>query len=252
MKRNAARADMVQRVARRLLGLLGALVLLVIPALAGDRALIEVIGYSRDSHYLAFEEFGIQDGSGFAYSTVYVIDLVEDNWVVGTPIRKLADKEETSLLEVRAEAREKAGETLATLGIDAPVQVLAMAADGAPDMDGQSLHFGLPGYGIGDVMGDYRLTLSTGEVQAMTPCNAWFGARAIGFSLAVADGDQTRLVHQDDTLPRSRGCPVNYRIYAVLAPWVDDPLPHAVALISIYAQGFEGPDRRFLAVPLGF
>ena len=252
MQRRGARVDMARRVARRLIGLIGALVMLVVPAWAGDRALIEIIGYSRDSHYLAFEEFGIQDGSGFAYSNVYVVDLSEDNWVVGTPIRKLADSEETPLLEVRKDARDKAGETLATLGIDAPAQVLSMAGDGAPDMDGQSLRFGLPGYGNDAVIGDYTLRLSTQDAQAMTPCNAWFGTSAIGFSLSVADGNETRMVHEDQTLPRSRGCPVSYRIYAVLAPWTDEPLPHAVALISIYAQGFEGPDRRFLAVPLGF
>ena len=45
------------------------------PALAGDRAVIDFIGYSADSRYFAFEEFGIQDGSGFPYSSIYIIDL---------------------------------------------------------------------------------------------------------------------------------------------------------------------------------
>ncbi len=46
--------------------LLGAAACAAVPTLAGDRALIDVIGYSDDLRYLAFEEFGVQDGSGFA------------------------------------------------------------------------------------------------------------------------------------------------------------------------------------------
>lgn len=251
MKRNAATRVSV-RLATAWASLLTGLMLAVSPAWAGDRALAEVIGYSSDSHYFAFEEFGIQDGSGFAYSNIYVIDLTEDNWVVGTPVRMLADDEKTSLTEVRTAARDKAGETLATLEIEAPVQVLAMVGDGAPDQTGESLRFGLPHSSDGTVEGDYLLSLETGETQAMTPCNAWFGARALGFTLSVEDKGAARVIHADETLPRSRGCPVGYRIYGVLAPWTDNPLPHAVALISVFAHGFEGPDRRFLAVPLAF
>lgn len=240
---------MVRRGANLLAGVFGILCLM---ALAGDRALIEVIGYSRDSHYLTFEEYGIQDGSGFAYSSIYVVDLSEDNWVVGTPIRQQADDETTPLTAARAEARTKADPALKTLGIDAPAQMLALIGDGVPDTTGESLHFGLPRFGPGDVDGDYTLTLTSKETAAMTPCVAWFGAEALGYRLRVREGDSEREVHLDDVLPRSRGCPVAYRLYGVLAPWVDDPLPHAVALISVYAQGFEGPDRRFIAVPLGF
>lgn len=250
MKRNAATRVSVRLAtvwASLLLGLLA-----VSPAWAGDRALAEVIGYSRDSHYFAFEEFGIQDGAGFAYSNIYVVDLVEDNWVVGTPVRILADDEQTPLTEVRAAAREKASETLKTLEIEAPVQVLAMPGDGTPDQSGDTLHFGLPRMSDGTVEGDYQLSLKTAETQAMTPCHAWFGARALGFTLSVAEAGATRVIHADETLPRSRGCPVSYRIYGVMAPWTEDPLPHAVALISVFAQGFEGPDRRFLVVPLAF
>lgn len=251
MKRNAATRVSV-RLATAGASLLAGLALAVSPVWAGDRALLEVIGYSSDSHYFAFEEFGIQDGSGFAYSNIYVVDLTEDNWVVGTPVRKQADDEKTPLTAVRADAVEKAGDILATLGIEAPAQVLAMVGDGAPDQTGETLRFGLPRYSDGTVDGDYLLSLKTAEAQAMTPCSAWFGAQALGFTLSVEDKGAVREVHADETLPRSRGCPVSYRIHAVLAPWTDDPLPHAVALISVFAHGFEGPDRRFVAVPLAF
>src|SRR4051794_32683848 len=62
-----------------------AFLLLVLPALAGDRAELNVLGYSQDFRYLAFEEFGIFDGSGGNYSRIFVVDLADDSWVKGTP-----------------------------------------------------------------------------------------------------------------------------------------------------------------------
>ncbi len=52
-----------------------------------------MIGYSEDGNYFAFEQFGIQDGSGFAFSDVFVIDLVNDKWTAGSPFEVEAEDE---------------------------------------------------------------------------------------------------------------------------------------------------------------
>ena len=54
-------------------------------ALAADAADRAIIGFSGDGRFFAFEEFGIQDGSGFPYANIYVIDLEKDRWVEGSP-----------------------------------------------------------------------------------------------------------------------------------------------------------------------
>src|SRR5690606_17298655 len=113
--------------------------LLAAPAAAADRALLDLIGYSDDAGFFAFEEFGIQDGSGFAYSSIYIVDLSEDEWVIGTPIRVQASTEETSLSQVRQEARDKAEGEIAALGIDRPAELVALVGDGAPGLDGANL-----------------------------------------------------------------------------------------------------------------
>ena len=46
------------------------------PAVAGDRAMIDFIGYSQDMRYFAYEEYGVSDGVGLAYSTIYIVDLI--------------------------------------------------------------------------------------------------------------------------------------------------------------------------------
>lgn len=235
----------------RLVASLMALLITALPALAGDRAGLDVIGYSGDGRYLAFEEFGVQDGSGLAYSSIYVIDLSTDSWVVGTPIRVEAEGEDKALGVVRADVHSQAAADIEGLGIDFPADIVALVGDGLPDTDGKSLRFGVPGYLPGSVMGEYELRLSSFAANAASPCKEWFSVDPLGYQLELVDGASAKLVHRDDALPRSRGCPTAYRLYGVVLPYMAQSIKDAVALISVYPGGFEGPDRRFLAVPLG-
>jgi predicted secreted protein len=246
MKPNEAWAGMARLVASAL-----AVLVLAGPALAGDRALVEVIGYSENGQYFAFEEFGIQDGSGFAYSSIYIIDLSTDSWVVGTPLREQADDEGVSLSQIRAEVQLQAAPDIEGFGIDVPAEYAALIGDGEPGNDGQTLRFGSPGYQPGDVSGDYELRLSTFPTTAVAPCAEWFSVDPMGYQLLIADKGSERLIHRDGALPRSRGCPVSYRLHGVVLPFNAGSISQAVALISVYPGGFEGPDRRFIAVPLG-
>ncbi|MFN4209226.1 MAG: DUF2259 domain-containing protein [Devosia sp.] len=246
MKPNAVTAGMA-RLGVSLLGLAA----LVGPAMAGDRALIDLIGYSTDARYFAFEEYGIQDGSGFAYSNIYVVDLAEDEWVVGTPVRVRGESEAMTLSVVRAEAQATAAEDLATLGIDRPAELVALVGDGAPGLDADRLRFGMPGYEPGAVRGDHELRLSSFPVTAAAPCTEWFGVDPLGYQLTLVNDEGSRQIHRDGDLPRSRGCPVTYRLHGVVLPFQADSVDDAVVLISVYPGSFEGPDRRFIAVPLG-
>lgn len=248
MAPNGVRAGMVRLAA----SLFGLLILLIAPVLAGDRAQLDLIGYSEDGSYFAFEEFGVRDGSGFAYSNIYIVDVVDDAWVVGTPIRVLSEDEQMPLAEIRAAAQAEAANYITMLGIAVPAEFVAMVGDGVPDTDGQTLTFGVPGYEVGEVIGRHSLRLTRFDTSSATPCREWFSSPPRGYQLIVADDAGTRVVHRDASLPRSRGCPVDYRLHGVVMPFADDPLGDAVAILSVYTFGFEGPDRRFIVVPLGF
>ncbi len=89
-------------------------------AAAGDYADLEILGFSPDGRSFAFEEYGVQDGSGFPYSNIYVIDTTSDHWVAGTPVRVLAQNEATPLQQARTEAGNKARPILAARQIGAP------------------------------------------------------------------------------------------------------------------------------------
>jgi predicted secreted protein len=244
MRRSAAKA-VTALLAASFMALWG----LAVPAKAGDRAQLDLIGYSEDGRYFAFEEYGIQDGSGFAYSSIYIIDLVKDAWVSGTPFSGQAEGEEIALVDTRAKVRGLAQAELDRLAITVAAEMVAMNGDGVPENDADALRFGAPGYLPGMVIGDYTLSVSTFAAPSPMPCKDWLENKPLGYELTLSGDGDTRVVHRDTNLPRSRGCPSGYRIYGVaMTPYVG--FASAVALVSLYRFGFEGPDRRFLAVPL--
>ena len=227
--------------------------LMAAPALAGDRAMIDIIGYSPDYRYFAFEEYGMQDGSGFPYSNIYVLDLPSDSWVKGTPVRVMIEDDSANSTE--ADARQKAWAEakpkLDELEVRESAEWIAMNGDGEPG-DGTSLTFGSPGYSFNDPQGSYMLTLETFPAEAGEDFCTGLVDVNLGFALTLDDNGTVRELHRDTgKLPASRGCPMAYRIHGVVARPASDGVHAGVAVISVFPYGFEGPDRRFIAVPLG-
>jgi predicted secreted protein len=238
----------------RLAASLVALLLLAVPALAGDRALIDFIGYSEDGKYFAFEEYGVQDGSGFVYSSIYVIDLVADKWTSGTPFKVQSGEDDFGddlpIAMVRAAARAKAADKLEEYNIEAPVEIVYLRGEGTGSDAGTSVTWSTPSCcGPGQVQDDsFTLRLDTQPITSSEDYCA--DMDPVGYRLTIEDANGTRTLHADgDTLPRTRGCTLDYRIYAVLQPFSYFEGPR-VAIIATYPLGFEGPDRRFLAVPI--
>ncbi|WP_082092605.1 DUF2259 domain-containing protein [Devosia epidermidihirudinis] len=256
MQQNAAATASAQPVIARLHRIcvlaLALVLALAAPTLAGDRASLNVLGYSEDGDYFAFEEFGIQDGSGFAYANIYLIDIARDQWVKGTPIKVQAETEERSLAAVRAEATELFAPLQAKHAIGEPADLLAVIGDGVADNDGSELAFGAIGYmGPGSTQGAYQLKLDTFDIPANANCQPFEGDPLRGFALSLTEDGKTVELHRDTTLPASRRCTVTYRLYGVAVPFPGWSIERGVAIISAYSYGFEGPDRRFLVVPLG-
>jgi hypothetical protein len=77
-------------------------------ASAGDVAEMRPIGFSPDGRFFALEQFGEQDGSGFAYAEIQVIDTETDSYVPGTPVSVLIRREEASVGEARRESLKQA------------------------------------------------------------------------------------------------------------------------------------------------
>ena len=100
-------------------------------ASAGDVAEMRPLGFSPDGKFFAFEQFGEQDGSGFAYAEIQVIDTKTDQYVPGTPVSVLISREEASIGEARRESLKQAKAILDERKIgDDPGYLVAMAPIG--------------------------------------------------------------------------------------------------------------------------
>jgi len=219
-----------------------------IPASAGDVAELEILGFSKDGGVFAFEEYGVQDGSGFPYANRYYIDTTDDSFLKGTPIRVRLDDEAATLDAARLQARQKgeaivsAAELTANRGITAgfnPVTELSadpfrMVVNPRPIFSpvDPPLEFRLDEIG----MNDTERCQSLGEIN---------GFRLL--RVEAKDGGQTHLLYEDKSIPQSRGCPNGYRIGAVQTFSLDSLSAYAL-LIAVRQYGFEGPDFRWIAV----
>ncbi len=219
-------------------------------ATAAERAQFEPVGYSADGRYFAFEQYGVQDGSGFAYSDLFVIDLDRDAWAAG-PFHEQAEDEQTALAAIRGASRQAAQPVLEALDISVPAVTIALNGDGEPGIDGLTLDFGVPGYSEpGHLFGTYQLALTIYVAPTAQDCVVYLGEPAKGFGLDLISEGVTQTIHHDASIPVSRGCPTTYRISAVVLPFGTHDISRGVALVSVYAFGFEGVDRRFVALPL--
>lgn len=244
--------SVVKAASVRLAASFGFLALAAAPTLAGDAANLALLGFSPDGRYFGYEEFGIQDGSGFPYSNIFILDVAEDKWVGGSPFRVRHDEESPTLAGVRTEAMAKAAGAFADLDITEPAVIEALNGDGEVGHDGTTLTFGARGFDMNPPPNPVKLKIETFASTSTVRCVEDFSFEPpVGFALTLeADGKTTEL-HRDTSVPASRNCTVAYRPYGIVAPvnwsWLGRT---PVAIISVFSHGFEGPDRRFIAVPV--
>ena len=239
--------------ALRLPALAIAAALLAGPTSAGDIASFRTIGFSSDGEIFAFEEFGVQDGSGFPYSNVYVLDLETDSYLPGTPFRVRLDNENATVAEARRQALGKAEGLIAGHKLsDNPGVTLAFNPVTEVDANPHQLRYRdfpvLPPVGEPD-------TLVLEEIQ-QKPDERCFGLveKMATFRLRIIEQDgkpSDRVIHEDQRLPASRACATGYRLAGIVAGTAADGSLVKVALVLVLSLGFEGSDGRWIAVPLG-
>ncbi|RUX45295.1 DUF2259 domain-containing protein, partial [Mesorhizobium sp. M4A.F.Ca.ET.050.02.1.1] len=178
----------------------------------------------------------------------YYIDTVTDSFLKGTPILVRLDDEAATLDAARLQARQKGeaivsqAELAASRGITAgfsPVTELSsdpfrMVVNPRPIFSpvDDPLEFRLDEIPMNDTEG----CQSQGEIN---------GFRLL--RIVAKDGGKTELLHEDKSIPKSRGCPNGYRIGAVQTFSMQGLSAYAV-LIAVRQYGFEGPDFRWIAV----
>ena len=227
-------------------------------SLAADAAERRILGFSPEGRYFAFEQYGVQDGSGFPYSEIFIIDLDNDRWLEGMPVRVRLEGESQSLANARDKAEAEARKFLKQTRIEDNGRVLATNPVNQRTEDARRLVFHSYYTSLGhleaiDESDEDVINLAVEDVVLPSPEGCPIGDTPLaGFVLKAKRGAQAlQEAHRDKSIPASRGCPLNYSLSdAVVYTSADGRIQRLVALVNIFSFGFEGADRRFIAVPL--
>lgn len=237
---------------RKAASALAACLLAASAATAGDFSTFQSLGFSPDGKVYAFEEFGVQDGSGFPYSNVYFIDTEKDAYLPGTPIRVRIDDEAADIAKARAQSSDKAGALIETHKVLSHPGVMAafnpMGEVGADRSRIEYLQHAIeptPGGSFALALEEIPLALSE-KCRDITP----EGGKGFRLKLVRRDGEAAdTVVHEDARVPDSRACPLSYQVSGALTFNPIDGDPVHVALVLVRSFGFEGSDGRWIAVP---
>lgn len=243
---------------------------MIAPVAASEAAHVNIMGFSEDGRYFVFEEFGLMAGSGAPFTNLYVIDLPANRWVPGTPLRHMigegaiTEGDEYQILgDIRSIAAEEASTLLDNLDVTIPASVVF--ARGVGDLAGTpplvTVRIPYSDRLLGEKpFTQFHLLLDVIPADDMLDTTAFEHCIAPpnGYRLTLLEpGIGARVLHEDQRVPRSRGCVRDYRLSHFLVPdWPscrpevcpDGPL--GVALISVFIEGFEGLSRRFIAAPV--
>lgn len=226
--------------------------LLASPGRAGDTAEIEIYGFSEHGDFFAFEQFGAQDGSGFPYSEIFVLDVIGDTWVKPSPFRRLDEVDETDgydenkvLNQTREHNRQAARSLLQAKGISGRGKTVAF--NPLTELTSNPYKM-IVAPRLPLLSGETSVELTLTEIPLQNAECAKFDVDTKGYRLTMVHNGVTRTLNDDTFVPKSRRCPFAYRIERFVTYYPDQAPPVFAILIQMESLGFEGPDRRYLAV----
>lgn len=218
-------------------------------SIAGDVSSLNIIGFTPDGGVFAFEDYGIQDGSGFPYSSRFYINTVTDGFLPNTPIRVRIDDESTDLATARAQARTQ-GEAVVPEATLAANPGFTAGFNAITEYSADPYRIVVnprPVFPPADRPLEFRLE----ELPLPSPADCQNFGDIAGFRLVRVNADpggQTALLHEDSSVPASRNCPQGYRIGGVQTFYPETGEPVFAVLIAVRSVGFEGPNYRWIAV----
>lgn len=230
-----------------------ALILAPATAFAGDAANRTLLGFSPDGALFAFMESGVQDGSGFPYANVYLVDVASDAWA--EPPVQVMLRDDGAVAEegqaVRA-AAEQAAPLLLRHDIFTPGRHLWSAPLAESSGDDPVEHGAWPASVAARFTNDRSgpFTLKLDEIDMPDGQCADYQADVQGFTLTLETIGVSQVIYTDTEIPESRGCALGYSLSDILeSPADSDGGRSLIVLVNVFRHGFEGWDRRFLAVP---
>ena len=217
----------------QILKIIFASLLFICLARAGDAANLELIGFSKDGRYLAFEQFGTTDGAGFPYSKFSVVEVSKNTLLEQT--EKMIERDGATVSQARTALRASSTVVQKRYGIVTGLQGRFIGiAPTAPNLGGQRSQFVANGKTY-----DLTLNSTSADVDSKT-CPDKTESR-LELTLTVAG--KSRTLQKDSSLPKSRACALSYQMRS--AHLLGGNL---AVFVEVQTPGFEGADVRWMVV----
>ncbi|MEP6432260.1 MAG: DUF2259 domain-containing protein, partial [Lentilitoribacter sp.] len=194
------------------------LLISTISATAGDFAEFRSLGFSKDGKVFGFEQFGVQDGSGFPYAERYFIDTATDRYIKGTPFRIRIEDENATLHQARQMAKDASQAIMNSYDIGVEhASILAFNPSTEKSADPYLITFQSFSYEP-NPNSPNELNLELIDLTPSKDCEN-ITPDAKGFKLVLSNDDSktSSIVHEDKSVPKSRNCPIDYQISGALA-----------------------------------
>lgn len=218
---------------------------------AGDFAEFRSLGFSPDGSVFAFEQYGIQDGSGFPYAERYFINVETDTFVTGSPFKVRIEDENANLTQARELISEQSAALISQLDVRVENGRLA-AFNPSTELSSDAFKISYhPTPYEPNPNSPLEVNLELINTAAQSPCSDYMeSVRAFRLKLKTAPNVEAQTIYEDKSVPKSRLCPSDYRLGGIVT--FEDYLAKInvhVFLVLVKSIGFEGPDGRWIAIP---
>lgn len=231
--------------------LVGTLVLLVLlpgfdaaahdVSASGDESSYEIIGFSADGRYLAYQTSGMHSGGPVYWSKIYFLDVSHNTWAA-PPVGHTGDGEPATWQAVVDEVRTRADSTLKALHIvDGNVgrqYVNHLFSDSG--VDPYQVRFFTGEKLTGGYFEEYDVTL---KETIDGSCDDFGPRKRLELAVANVGSGKKNVLQRDTNVPASRGCPLGYRIADVYVYQTN-----VIVFLNVMSPGWEGRNMRFMCV----
>ncbi len=216
------------------------------PVWASDAAKLNFIGFNESGKYLAFQEYGIADGSALAYATTYFIE-VEGNKFKAKSVTTEGGKNgfpssEEAVRQINLGYAADQLKKLEILTNNKGQQVISHLFSDV-GVEPKVAKFSLQPPLAGTNYTTYTLNLEEKEAVS-DECGQIPNVKMFTLTLETIEKEKTQVLQNDERIPKSRGCAMGYRIQEVYLYHEK----YLVIFLNLLLPGFEGQNMRYLAV----
>ena len=216
-------------------------------AYAAEVAERHIQGFNSTGTVFVFEQYGVQDGSGFPYSEIYQLSTTSSAPIF-TPVKRIIQDESRPVGYARRRARRA---TIFFDGfLDMGTHVFHHALNETPNTVTEARFSEIYATTIGNTGANYKVSVSQ-QVSPTPACADWTQGNEKTFQVTLENlTSNTTSTLWSSAFPGNfynYVCPTEYSLADVVLYQRASTKKIAV-LVSVLVVGFEGPDRKFVAV----